>query len=70
MEAFNCEQAFSKPELVANEFTLNAEQCWAFLIIACHTLKDAPPLLHMYIGRQGRMGKSHIIQAVKEFLAR
>lgn len=52
---------------IADEFTLNATQQRAFMIITEHTTDSQSPPLHMFIGGPGGTGKSRVIHAIKQF---
>jgi len=54
-------------ERVIHQFTLNDEQQRAFRIIASHSVKDKTDQLRMFIGGPGGTGKSHVLDALREF---
>ena len=55
---------------ILNEFTLNAEQERAFVIISKHLVRHEKKPLRMYIGGMAGTGKSRVLLAVIEFLNR
>ncbi|KAG1738068.1 hypothetical protein EDD22DRAFT_787297, partial [Suillus occidentalis] len=55
---------------VAQEWSLNDEQCRAFKIIAEHSRTSNSEPLRMFIGRPAGTGKSRVINALKDFFVK
>ena len=59
--------ALSTIEHVVQRWTLNTEQKRAFEIVANHTTLEKPDQLLMYLGGPGGMGKSRVVNALRDF---
>ncbi len=64
--AVNADQTVDVTGLI-NKWTLNSEQSKAFRIIAEHSLEKKRRPLRMFLGGQGGMGKSRVINALRDF---